>query len=89
MARLAGELLLMGKKNKRVTEQDREHAERKIDERVAEVHRLLVEAQKIADDNGVTFSLQVAYGMGGTYFPPSHRDDEDFREGWVSSSSMC
>lgn len=79
------------KENKGHTRGDQDRARSEIDARVAQVHQLLEEARKIADENGVTFSLQVAYGMGGTYFPPTPDGIGGYEagEGWVASSEMC
>ena len=61
-----------------------------IDDLVKEAHKKIQEAEKIADEHQETFSFDLAYGMGGTYFPEGWDDSWDSsEEGWVSSSAMC
>lgn len=47
------------------------------------------EAEKIADEAGVSFSFDLAYGMGGYYTPPKLADEDYGEVGWNSSSSRC
>lgn len=56
----------------------------------------LNEAEKIADENGIGFSWDLAYGMGGWYNPKTKNEDgswnesnEDGDAGWQSSSNSC
>lgn len=68
-----------------------------ISEKVASAMASISEAEKLADEAGVSFSFDLAYGMGGTYFPkPNPAIPEDERDknyydetGWSSSSSRC
>jgi hypothetical protein len=59
------------------------------------------EAQTIADENGVSFTFSVDYGICGTYYPARDAENNDdwyssdegwptfVNEGWVSSSYNC
>lgn len=76
---------------------DAQEATKKIAELTASAMTLIRQAEKIADENGVSFSFDVAYGMGGTYTPKSSdgwnssgcSDFGDDSSGWQSSSSGC
>ncbi len=69
----------------------------KIDEKVKAAYALIKEAEALADEAQVEFGFDLAYGMGGTYYPKKKEDgtsEEDgswysSNEGWVSSSSQC
>lgn len=66
----------------------------RINELVKQAHDLIAQAEKIADENKVTFDFSVEYGVGGTYYPKGGLGDhgeewESSYEGWVSSSSQC
>lgn len=41
----------------------------KLNELVTQAYNAIAEAEKIADQLGVSFDFDVAYGMGGTYYP--------------------
>lgn len=57
----------------------KQEANQKLSELVAEVYAKLAEAQSFADENELSFSLDVEYGMGGYY-----------EEGeWHPSSQSC
>lgn len=57
----------------------KQEANQKLSELVAEVYSKLAEAQNFADENELSFSLDVEYGMGGYY-----------EEGeWHPSSQSC
>lgn len=45
----------------------REEAQRKIDELRETALQAIREAETIADDHGISFDFDVAYGMGGWY----------------------
>lgn len=66
----------------------REEGTKKIGELVNEAHAALHAAETIADDLGISFDFDPAYGMGGTYFPDRTRrsewDDVPF---WAESNS--
>ena len=58
------------------------------------------EAENFANEHGLTFNIDIAYGMGGTYYPTikmiknihdegSWVNSYNERSGWVSSSSNC
>ena len=73
-----------------------EEAQRKLDERLAKIRELLLECETIAEESQVNFALNVAYGMGGNYYP--HPDgkryegspgQEDSEFGWYSSTRSC
>lgn len=69
-------------------------ASRLIATYVAQAYAAIAEAQKLADETGVTFSFSVNYGMGGTYYPAKKTDEDDgdwssSSEGWISSSESC
>ena len=58
----------------------RQDASKKIADKLAEIQRLLNEAQQIADENGVSFSWDgPAFGMGGSYHPKEDWNDSGRR----------
>lgn len=67
--------------------------EEEIDRLTAEALRLIREAEKLADEGGVRFSFDVAYGMGGTYCPKGHENWDcvvlEERGDWMPSSHSC
>ena len=83
----------------------RQDSSKKIADKLAEIQRLLNEAQQIADENGVSFSWGgPAYGMGGSYHPKEDWNDsgcsendwndsgcsgDDGEYGWMPSSQSC
>lgn len=71
-------------------------AEKEIDKKKKEIMKLVKECKKIADKANITFELQVAYFMGGTYYPPKIIEKNDWmknnwklQEGWLSSTNSC
>jgi len=69
---------------------------------VAKIDEAIAEAIAIADEHGLSFDLDVSYGMGGTYYPPAILQDEEEgswlieeyyldadQGGWVASSQTC
>ncbi|WNM70248.1 hypothetical protein [Myxococcus phage Mx1] len=70
-----------------------------IEVHVSEAYAALEKATKLADEHGLNFSFDPAYGMGGTYHgtktEEQKKDLEDSGEwyssdeGWVSSSQNC
>ncbi len=84
----------MNRKDEILTRERRiKDANDKIGALISEAEAKISEAEKIANEAGVTFSFSVAYGMGGTYFPPKIKEDDEEWEpsdtGWVSSSAQC
>lgn len=81
-----------------MTEQE---AQKLLDEAVAKIDNAVAEAVSIADEHGLEFSLDIAYGAGCTYYPPQYLQSEDGEwlveeyyldaesGGWVSSSQTC
>jgi hypothetical protein len=64
--------------------------EKTIAEKIAEALKLIKECEKLADETGVEFGWDLAYGMGGYYLPESHPDAKETGEsGWMSSSRNC
>jgi hypothetical protein len=75
-----------------------------ISKLVSQAHMAITAAEKIANDNDLTFSFDVSYGMGGNFHPKSEfkpggemewAQDEygidagDEQGGWVASSQTC
>ncbi len=69
---------------------------------VNKIDQAIADAIAIADEHGLSFDLDVSYGMGGTYYPPSMLQDEEDgswlveeyyldanQGGWVASSQTC
>lgn len=74
--------------------------QQQLDAAVAKIEQAIADAIFIADEYGISFDLDVSYGMGGTYYPPVLlQGDEswavdayylDAQEGgWVASSETC
>lgn len=75
-----------------MTDQDtRREATGKIAEQLKIANEALKEAQRIADDAGVSFSWDgPTYGMGGYYTPNFEESDNYYEEsGWNASSQSC
>jgi hypothetical protein len=76
---------------------DKQEASKKIAELLAQAQKLVWEAEVIADENDVGFSMDMGgYGMGGYYEPvpegadPDEEDDYYGRKyGWKASSQSC
>ncbi len=67
-----------------------------LNEKLSEIYRLISECKELATENNVEFTLDVAYGMGGTYYPPKLLEKYNFRDadyrihdGWMSSTNSC
>lgn len=69
---------------------------------VNKIDQAIADAIAIADEHGLSFDLDVSYGMGGRYYPPAILQDEDEgswlveeyyldadQGGWVASSQTC
>lgn len=78
----------------------KEEANKVISEKRKEIYANVKECQKLADEHGLEFSINIAYGMGGTYvsakalkaeYDEDEYDDSWFKEnsGWNSSSHQC
>jgi len=73
--------------------------EKTIDRYLSEAYAALATAQTIADEEGISFRFEPAYGMGGTYYPPQKVKEWDYLRyeygldpengGWISSSQTC
>jgi len=74
---------------------DETRAREEIEKKLDEARKLIEEAEAIADEAGVTFSFDLAYGMGGTYYPDKvaeergYVEEEDLDNGWRASSRSC
>lgn len=66
---------------------------------VAKIHEAIDAAMEVANEHSLTFNLEVTYGAGATYYPPSvvERDSwlQDYHDidvstgGWLASSQSC
>ena len=79
-----------------------QEAHKLLNEAVSKIDQAVADAIAIADEHGISFDLDVSYGMGGTYYPPAMLQDEDDgawlveeyyldadQGGWVASSQTC
>lgn len=68
-------------------------ANEKIEALLREARVKISEAEAIADETGETFNFDLAYGMGGSYYPEKYVESNDWMDsddtGWVSSSAQC
>ena len=77
------------------TQDPRKIAYAQIEAKLHEIAVLYAEAEKIADEAGVSFSTSgPSYGMGGYYQPKANpatgwSASDDDETGWVSSSNNC
>lgn len=62
---------------------------------VSAVYEAVSAATEFADEHKLSFSLDIAYGMGGSYdgdvenrYTPEYVDPED-HDGWYPSSQSC
>jgi hypothetical protein len=72
----------MSTKSKKVTE---------LCDKVALIEKLIGECEKLAEETDHSFSLSIAYGMGGTY-SRTWEDSDSSEEGtweWQASSQSC
>lgn len=60
-----------------------------IGDRLKKVYELINECEEIAKRTGESFDLDVAHGMGGTFFGDADDNYQDGRVGWVASSHTC
>lgn len=72
-------------------EADSKVAYQQIEKHVKEAYDALDKAKKLADDFGLIFNFDVAYGMSGSYHGKGVREgcDGSGDQGWYSSSSDC
>ena len=80
---------------------NKEQAKKEVERLKEEAYAKIKEATAIADKWGVTFNWDLAYGMGGTYYPQHTEDSKwsessddvwrpsDTEDGWYSSSQSC
>lgn len=78
-----------------------EEAQKLLNEAVNKIDKAVADAITIADEHGLEFTLDIAYGAGCTYYPPQYLQSEDGewlveeyyldaeQGGWVSSSQTC
>lgn len=70
---------------------DKKEISKQIEELLSQAQALIWEAESLADDNEVPFSMNMGgYGMGG-YYDPTDREDEwgNDNGGWHASSQSC
>ena len=67
----------------------KEEATKKIQEQLNIAYAAIAEAEKLGIEHDISFSFDVAYGMGGTFMP----NPDDYYEmdgaGWLASSHSC
>ena len=75
---------------------NKQDASKKIAELIAQAQKLVYEAENVADESGVGFSMNLGdYGMGGYYepTPPGEENTEneygESEYGWRASSQSC
>lgn len=65
----------------------------KIEELTSQAQQLVWEAESLADEHGLEFTLDIGgYGMGGTYYSEKYHEEQGFRysePGWNASSQSC
>jgi hypothetical protein len=65
----------------------KQEASAAIAELVQQAYGFINAAEKIADEHELSFSFDIAYGMGGTYDPTY---EQEYSEGnWHPSSQSC
>lgn len=75
--------------------QTKTELKKQLDALVQEVYEAVSRATAFADEHKLVFSLDISYGMGGTYngdaenrYVPEYVDPED-HDGWYPSSQSC
>lgn len=72
---------------------DAKEAAKKISELISKAQSLVYEAEALADEHGLEFSMDIGgYGMGGTYYSAKYLEESGSRwreEGWNASSQSC
>jgi hypothetical protein len=66
-----------------------EEASKLIAEKIAQAEALIKECEKLGKENDVSFSWNLAYGMGGYYGPAWGSSSEEEEWAWNSSSESC
>lgn len=65
----------------------------KIEELTSQAQQLVWEAEALADEHGLEFTLDIGgYGMGGTYYSEKYHEEQGMRwsePGWNASSQSC
>jgi hypothetical protein len=56
---------------------------------VSAIEAAVAEAEAFADENGLEFTLDIAYGMGGTYVSEGAAAKWESSSGWMPSSQSC
>jgi hypothetical protein len=74
-----------------MTDQEKQ---KQLSDLVKNIQDAVNNAMKFADEHGLEFRLDTAYGMGGTYFGKTHEDRASIErnycnDGWLSSSQNC
>lgn len=65
----------------------KEEANRALSEKLAAAYALINECETLADEHGLCFHLDVAYGMGGYY--DGEATDSEYESKWRPSSLSC
>lgn len=68
-----------------------QEAAKAISDLIKQAQDLVYQAEAIADENGVSFSMNLgSYGMGG-YYDPDDQEDQYGNDngGWHASSQSC
>jgi hypothetical protein len=69
-------------------------AAKEINDALESAQSLVWEAERIADEHGLSFSMNLgAYGMGGSYTPLEDGEEDEYGDlkesGWQASSQSC
>jgi hypothetical protein len=70
----------------------KEEANAKISEHLAAAYASINEAETLAVEHGLSFSFEVAYGMGGSFSGSEYGQPGEFGDefdGWYASSQSC
>lgn len=59
----------------------------KLNKAVEKIYEAVAEAERISDETGESFLLDISYGMGGTYDPEYENEYTDTH--WHPSSLSC
>ena len=75
------------------SEEEKRNAIEKIAKLVSEAEGLVSEAESVADEFGLEFTVDIGgYGMGGTYYSEKYHEEQGMRwyePGWNASSQSC
>jgi hypothetical protein len=69
-------------------------AAKEINDALESAQSLIWEAERIADEHGLSFSMNLGtYGMGGSYTPLEDGEEDEYGDlkesGWSASSQSC